>query len=50
MSAVVPCAPAEAARRAAWWREYSTLPGMDAEKVRECVARAEAYEAQVGGR
>ena len=24
---VVPCAPAEAARRAAWWRAYSNAPG-----------------------
>lgn len=46
---VVRVNPAEAARRALWWRKYAALAQTDAERVeREAVACAYQAQAQCG--
>ena len=42
---VVPVAPAEAARRAAWWRTYAARPEATDDEREGRLATAEAYQA-----
>lgn len=51
MTAAVPCPPAEAARRARWFRMYAAREDATPTQARERTATAEAYQdmAVVGG-